>query len=158
MLEQRYPELRVQRRDGLRQSALQIFDQTFSITQALTLVALVVASIGLYNALLGLKLNQAPSLALLESMGVSARERQSLQLWRALGVGATVLVVALPVGILMAWLLCTVVNPRAFGWSLQLNLSPNAFLTPLVTAFVAIAVTSLLPTPRERLDEVGEGA
>lgn len=152
LLNERYPELSVQRRDGLRQSALQIFDQTFSITRALTLVALVVASIGLYNALLGLKLNQAPTLALLESMGVSARERKSLQLWRALGVGATVLFVALPIGIVMAWLLCTVVNPRAFGWSLQLTLAPSAFLTPLVTGLIAIAVTSLLPTPRERLD------
>ncbi len=156
-LKERYPELGVQRRDRLRQSALQIFDQTFSITQALTLVALVVASIGLYNALLGLKLNQGPTLALLEAMGVSERERQALQLWRALGVGATVLFVALPIGIVMAWLLCTVVNPRAFGWSLQLTLSPNAFLTPLVTGLVAIAVTSLLPTPRERLGEIGEG-
>ena len=112
---------------------------------------------GFFKSPVGLKLNQGPTLALLEAMGVSERERQALQLWRALGVGATVLFVALPIGIVMAWLLCTVVNPRAFGWSLQLTLSPNAFLTPLVTGLIAIAVTSLLPTPRERLGEIGEG-
>ena len=121
------------------------------------MVALAVASIGLYNALLGLKLNQGPTLELLRSMGVSEEERRSVQLWRAVGVGTTVLLVALPAGVVMAWLLCDVINPRAFGWSLNLSLSAGAILPPLLTGVLAIVVTSLLPTPHERLSEIGEG-
>lgn len=154
---ERYPQLAVQQRAVMRRSALQIFDRTFAITQALTLVALAVASIGLYNALLGLKLNQGPTLELLRSMGVSEEERRSVQLWRAVGVGTTVLLVALPAGVVMAWLLCDVINPRAFGWSLNLSLSAGAILPPLLTGVLAIVVTSLLPTPHERLSEIGEG-
>ena len=130
VLRARFPQLSVQQRGAMRRSALQIFDRTFAITQALTLVALAVASIGLYNALLGLKLNQGPALVLLRSMGVSARERRRVSLWRALGVGSTVLLVALPAGVVMAWLLCDVINPRAFGWSLQLRFSMVPYQPP----------------------------
>jgi putative ABC transport system permease protein len=157
VLRARFPQLSVQQRGVMRRSALQIFDRTFAITQALTLVALAVASIGLYNALLGLKLNQGPALVLLRSMGVSARERRRVSLWRALGVGSTVLLVALPAGVVMAWLLCDVINPRAFGWSLQLRFSMGAVLPPLLTGALAIILTSVLPTPHERLSEIGEG-
>ena len=40
---------------AIRDRIFQIFDQTFAITRALTLLALIVASVGLYNALLALE-------------------------------------------------------------------------------------------------------
>jgi putative ABC transport system permease protein len=153
MLARQFPELDVQLSQPLRERALAIFDQTFAITRALTLLALLVACIGLYNALLGLRLNQQPTLRLLDAMGVSAGEIRLVQLARGLGIGLAVIGFALPLGLVMGWLLCHVVNPRAFGWSLELLVTPLSLLLPVLLGLVVIAVTSVLPAPGEKLLE-----
>jgi putative ABC transport system permease protein len=153
LLAARFPDLEVQQALPLRIRALEIFDQTFAITRALTLLALLVACIGLYNALLGLRLNQQSTLLLLASMGVSDAEVRRIQLARGLGIGAAVLVFALPLGLIMGWLLCHVVNPRAFGWELDLVIAPSALAVPVVLGLLVIVVTSLLPAPGEKLVE-----
>lgn len=152
-LAQQFPDLDVQLSRPLRERALEIFDQTFAITRALTLLALLVACIGLYNGLLGLRLNQQPTLRLLDAMGVSAGEIRRIQLARGLGIGLAVIAFALPLGLVMGWLLCHVVNPRAFGWSLELLVAPLSLLLPVLLGLFVIAVTSLLPAPGEKLLE-----
>ncbi len=148
-----YPDLEVLLAAPLRNLALEIFDQTFAITGALTLLALIVACIGLYNALLGLRLIQQPTARLLISMGVSRSENRRIALARGLAIGAAVLLFALPLGLVMGWLLCTEVNPRAFGWAVPLVVSPAAVAVPALSGLVVIVLTSLLPAPGERLME-----
>jgi putative ABC transport system permease protein len=148
-----YPDLEVLLAQPLRNLALEIFDQTFAITGALTLMALIVACIGLYNALLGLRLVQQPTARLLVNLGVSRGENRRIALARGLTVGAAVLSFALPLGLVMGWLLCAEVNPRAFGWAVPLMVSPAAIAVPALSGLVIIVVTSLLPAPGERLME-----
>ena len=150
------PELNVYQRGSLRERALAVFDRTFAITRALTLLALLVASVSLYNALLAFRLTQRPTLQLLLAMGVSRAEQNAIERWRALAVGLSVMVFALPLGLLMGWLLCQVINPRAFGWSLNLSVTWQSLLPPLLSAVAAIGLTTLLPTPWEKL-EGGDG-
>lgn len=152
MLKEQEPALEIRVRRVLRETALQVFDQTFAVTQALTLLALLVASVGLYNALLALKLVQRQSLELLVAMGVSKSELGSIERWRVIGVGCATLLFALPLGLLMGWMLCQVINPRAFGWSLNLLVNPSSFVWPVVLAMLVMGVISMLPTPREGLD------
>jgi putative ABC transport system permease protein len=114
------PLLEVVEREAMRTSALSIFDRTFAITRALTLLALLVAGVGLYNALLALQLQQQRTRQLLQALGVTRSELAGLARWRALGVGAAAVAFALPLGLIMGGLLCRVINPRAFGWSLNL--------------------------------------
>ena len=152
LLRELEPALEIRVRRVLRETALQVFDQTFAVTQALTLLALLVASVGLYNALLALKLVQRQSLELLEAMGVSASELGSIERWRVIGVGCATLLFALPLGVLMGWMLCRVINPRAFGWSLNLSVDSSSLLWPVFLAMLVMGVISLLPTPREGLD------
>jgi putative ABC transport system permease protein len=147
-----YPGLRVQPRSDMRSLALDIFDRTFAITRALTLLALLVAVIGMYNALLALRLNQAPSYVLLDALGVGIWEQRWIALRRAGAVGALAVVLALPLGIALGWLLCNVINPRAFGWSLSLQLSAAELLIPVGLGLLAAGVAGILPLPRE-----GEG-
>ncbi len=149
------PTLQVQARGSIREQALRIFDQTFAITRALTLLALLVASVGLYNALLALELLQQPARRLLHTMGTTPAEQRLVAAWRILGVGATAVLLALPLGGVMGWLLCAVINPRAFGWSLTLELSAASFLWPVVSAVLAMAVVGLAPLPAEEAAESG---
>jgi len=55
----------------------------------------------------------------------------------------------LPLGIAMAWLLCNVINPRAFGWGLNLQFDPGEILVPLGLGLLAALVAGLLPMPAE---------
>ncbi|MCZ6709858.1 MAG: ABC transporter permease [Gammaproteobacteria bacterium] len=147
--------LRIQPRDEMRKLALDIFDRTFAITTALTLLALLVAVIGMYNALQALRLNQAPSYRLLDALGVSGREQRRIALLRAGAVGSVAVMLALPLGIAMAWLLCNVINPRAFGWSLNLRFAAVELLTPMSLGLLAALAAGLLPLPvSERHEEL----
>jgi len=141
--------LRIQPRDEMRKRALDIFDRTFAITTALTLLALLVAVIGMYNALLALRLNQAPSYRLLDALGVGGREQRRIALLRTGTVGCLAVALALPLGIAMAWLLCNVINPRAFGWSLNLRFAAAELLTPMSLGLLAALLAGFLPMPRE---------
>jgi len=156
--EMQFPWLQIQTRAAMRTLALEIFDRTFSITRVLTLLSLLVASVGMYNALLALRLNQSRSEKLLQALGVTPGERRGMALRRALMVGGAAMALALPLGIGMAWLLCEVVNPRAFGWSLNFSPAPVEIALPLVLALLVAVVTGLLPTPRgERATAEVEG-
>ena len=145
-----FPTVDAEPRAELRALVLEIFDRTFAITQALTLVALLVAVVGTYNALTALRLHQASTAALLRAQGVTRGEERRITLIRAATVGGVAMALALPLGLAMAWTLCTVINPRSFGWTIDLHLPPAAWLSPLLLGLVAAALAGILPAPRER--------
>jgi putative ABC transport system permease protein len=60
----------VERRAEVRATALAVFDRTFAITGALTLLATRVAFAGMYNALSAMRLGQRASRARLDALGV----------------------------------------------------------------------------------------
>lgn len=144
------PEARVRQRDRARAQALEVFDRSFAITNALTLLALTVAMAGIYNAMMGLRLNRLATGRLLTALGVTNREERFVELVRALGLGAFALLLALPLGLAMGGILCGVINPRAFGWHVGLSLSGPALVWPTALGFLATVVAAVAPSPRER--------
>ena len=55
-------------------------------------------------------------------MLLTRRQLAGLELLRALVLAAMTMVFALPLGLVLAWLLLAVVNVEAFGWRLPLSL------------------------------------
>ncbi len=149
-LSERFPSVTVESRAEIRATALDVFDRTFAITQALTLLALVVAVVGTYNALTALRLHQAPTNALLRAEGVTAAELRRIALLRAGLVGGLAMALAAPLGLAMAWTLCAVINPRSFGWTVTLHFPLTGWLPPLVLGVLAAVLAGALPAPRER--------
>ncbi|MEM1230782.1 MAG: ABC transporter permease [Pseudomonadota bacterium] len=139
-----WPTLRVATRAMVRDRAVLIFDRTFAITRALTAVALLVAAVGLYSALVALGLSQSRAHRLLTFMGQQRAERLRFALGRALAVTCVTLLLAVPLGFFIAAVLCYVVNPRGFGWSVPLTWQPAAVLWPLLWAFLAAVLAGLL--------------
>lgn len=150
-LAQNAPDVQVVARSALRSRALEVFQRSFAITHALALLALIVAVVGLYNALLALRLNQRASERLLRALGLSAGEQRWLATVRGVALGAIAVALALPLGLGMGFLLCDLVNPRAFGWRIELSLAPAGWLPPVLFGFAAALLASLLPAPKERL-------
>jgi putative ABC transport system permease protein len=106
----------------------------------------------MYSALMALRLIEAPTHRLLLHQGATAGELRGLALLRALALGGLALAVALPLGLAMAWMLCAVVNPRAFGWTVGLELPVSGLAPPLLLGLLAAMVAGLLPAPNEQGD------
>ena len=143
------PDVVVRQQAALRAGALDVFDRTFAITRALTLLALIVAVAGLYNAMMALRLNQRASVALLRALGLSAAEQRWLALMRGGALGGFAVVLALPLGLFIGVVLCDVINPRAFGWSVALSISAADWALPMTLGLAAAVAASVLPVPEE---------
>ena len=141
------PQAKLRRRGAMRNLALELFDRTFAIADALTLLALLVAAVGLGNAMTGLRLNRRATERLLVALGLTAGERRRIELIRSLSLGVLALLLALPLGLFMGVVLCEVINPRSFGWTVQLAVTPGALAWPVGLGLLAALLSGLLPAP-----------
>ncbi len=135
-------ELRLQ--SDIRRIALKVFDQTFAITTVLISIALMVAAISIYIAVTTLRLNRQTGRQLLDTLGVNRLEQKVMNAALGSGLGIVAMIVALPLGVMFGWLLCAVINPRAFGWTIELQLSVGAFLWPCAWGMLAAMIAGAL--------------
>jgi putative ABC transport system permease protein len=129
----------------VRSLALTIFDRTFRLSDALVVLAVAVAVVGLFNALVAVRLRRAREFRLLHSMGFSVGEFLRLNLWHAGMLGVHAVLVALPLGLGIGWLLCGVLNPRAFGWTIPFGVSVEALLVPAGLGLAGALLAGALP-------------
>ena len=136
--------VRVVSQDQLRRTALDVFDQTFAITTILIWIALLVAALGLFIAVTAMRLNRRAGHAMMQGLGVSRVEKLGVDFMLGTGLGCTAALLALPLGLGIAWLLCTVINPRGFGWSIHMQLSLGSLLQPLAWGVLAAMAAGVL--------------
>lgn len=129
----------------LRQEALQIFDRTFAVTEALRLLTLGVAFLGVLSTLLSLSLERQQEQALLRILGLTPWQQLRLALYEAAALGGVAGLLALPMGLIMALVLIGVINLRSFGWSLQMVLQPAIFAQAWLLALGAALLAGLWP-------------
>jgi len=101
----------------LRRQVLRIFDHTFAVTRALEGIAVVVAVLGIANALVASAVERRRSFGLLRALGATRRQIRSAVLLEALLAGGVATVAAVAAGAAFAALLIGVINPQSFGWS-----------------------------------------
>lgn len=128
--------------------SLRIFERTFLITAALNLLTLGVAAFAILTSLLALWSARLPQLAPAWALGLSRRRLAGLELLRSLALSGLVAVLALPLGLGLAWLLLAVVNVQAFGWRLPMHLFPLDWLRLLALALLAGGLAALWPARR----------
>ena len=124
---------------------MDIFDRTFTITNVLRLLAILVAVVGVLSALLALQLERAREFAVLRATGMTAGEIGGLVSLQTGFMGATAGLLALPTGLLLAAVLIFVINRRAFGWSLPFQVNPLLLLETLALAIGAALLAGLYP-------------
>jgi putative ABC transport system permease protein len=145
-LEARYAQtgLRVIDQSGLKQWSTQIFERTFSATAALNTLTLAVAGVALFISLLTLGQGRLAQLAPLWALGVTRGRLTALALGQAMALALLTVILALPLGILLAWCLVAVVNVQAFGWRLPLYVFPaRLFALGAAGLLTALAAASL---------------
>ena len=132
----------------LKSDSLRIFNRTFAVTAALNTFTLGVACIALLTSLLTLANSRLPQLAPLWAIGITRRQLAGIELTKTLSVALITALLALPLGLLVAWCLIAIVNVKAFGWRLPFHVFPLQLLRLLGVAMVASLAASLLPVAR----------
>ena len=137
--------LSVQSNRSLREGSLEIFDRTFAITDALRLLAVVVAFIGVLSTLMSLQLERTREIGILRSTGMSPRQLAAMTLLETGLMGTLAGLFAMPLGYALAWILIYVINVRSFGWTLQMALEGKYFWQAWLVAIVAALLAGLYP-------------
>jgi putative ABC transport system permease protein len=130
---------------ALRETSLEVFDRTFTITHVLRLLAVGVAFIGVLSALMALQLERAREFAVLRATGLTPRQLWGLVSLQTGLLGVLAGLFALPLGVALAYVLVHVINQRSFGWTLQLLVDPGVLLQALGLALLAAALAGLYP-------------
>ncbi len=137
--------LRVFTNRDIREKSLEIFDQTFAVTQVLKWLAIIVAVVGILSALTALQLEQRRLVAVLRAQGLTRGELFSIQEIQTGCLGLLAGLLALPLGLILSALLVGVINKRAFGWSLEFHLAPELLIQALLIAVGTALIAGLYP-------------
>ena len=108
----------------------------------------VVAFIGVLSALMALQLERGKEYAVLRALGLTRGQIAGLISGESLLMGLLAACVALPVGILMAWVLIESVQRRAFGWTMPFSVDPVLLAQTLLVGLLAAGLAALYPAWR----------
>lgn len=123
----------------------QVFERTFAATAALNSLTLGVAGVALFISLLTQSQSRLGQLAPLWALGVTRRQLMLLNLGQTWLLAVLTLILALPLGLLLAWCLDVVINVQAFGWRLPLQVFPWQLAQLLGLAMLATLLASAWP-------------
>src|SRR5262249_32836946 len=125
-----------------------IFTRTFAVTAALNAFTLGVAGVALLTSLLTLAHSRLPQLAPLWAIRVTRQRLAAIELLKTMSVALITALLALPLGLLVAWCLLAVVNVKAFGWRLPFQLFPLQLAQLVGVAMLAAFCAAALPVLR----------
>ena len=133
---------------SIKRRSLEIFERTFTVTQALNILTLSVAGFAIFTSLLTQSAMRLPQLAPVWALGLTRRQLAGLEFLRALLLASLTFIFALPLGLVLAWLLLAVVNVEAFGWQLPMFLFANDWLLLALYGLIATAFAAAIPARR----------
>ena len=133
---------------SLKSFSLAIFERTFAVSAALNVLTLSVAAIAILTSLLTLASMRLPQLAPLWAIGISRQTLGRIEFMRAIILAALTFILAVPVGLMLAWVLLAVINVEAFGWKLPMHLFPGDWLWLFVLSLIAAGLAGLWPALR----------
>ncbi|QDO82556.1 FtsX-like permease family protein [Shewanella psychropiezotolerans] len=146
------PDAMIFNQKKIKQQAIIMFKRTFSITQVLNTLTLLVAAIGLFSACFMLTQARMAPMARLYTMGVNRRQLTTLVFGQMLIIVLFTCLVALPTGAILGYLLINKITLQAFGWSIAMEWNWLAYgqvvLLALVSSLLAVALPLYHQTKR----------
>lgn len=142
------PNLLIRPTAEIRETTMTVFDRTFTITNVLRLIAILVAFVGVLSALMALELERTREFAVLRATGLTPA-----QLWRMIGaqtglMGLIAALLALPLGLLISTVLIKVINTRSFGWSTEMLIPWHVIGEAIALALGAALLAGIYPAWR----------
>jgi putative ABC transport system permease protein len=147
--------LRILTNGDLKQQVLRVFDETFQVTYALEVIALIVAILGITNTLSALILERRPEFAMLRFVGADGSQLRKMVVLESGLIGLVGTIVGLALGIALSLVLVFVINKQSFGWTIQFVL-PLGFLVRSLALIIAATLAAGLYPARlaSRIDPI----
>ncbi len=135
-----------------------IFEKTFTITAALSILTLGVAGIALFASITTLGDNRYAQLAPLWCIGMQRKTLAILEALRSISLATLTFIFAIPAGLAVVFILTNYINLEAFGWKLPIFFFPKQWLSlclmTVIITFIATCLYSIkmaMATPAELL-------
>ena len=103
----------------IKEMALDVFDQTFRITYALQVIAVIIAILGIIGSLASSVMARKREIGILRSEGLTRFQMVKLLVMESSLLGALGVAVGMVTGVILSALLIDVINYRSFGWTIQ---------------------------------------
>lgn len=131
--------------DTVRELATGVFDQTFALTRAMTLLTLMLAASALLMMGWVFFSARAWYFRLLEVWGMPKSQVVAQLVRLSLMLTGGIATLALPLGIWLTWVLVHRINPLAFGWSLPMAVYPVFWLgLGLLSLIIGLSIAVLM--------------
>lgn len=130
---------------GIYNESMAVFDRTFRITEVLRLLSILVAFIGILSALMAVQLERRKEFAVLRTLGLTRSQISLLIMIESAILGLLAALLAIPVGLAMAWVLTDAIQLRAFGWTMPFMVTVRPLWWTLLLGVSAALLASLYP-------------
>jgi putative ABC transport system permease protein len=130
---------------ALRETVVDVFNQTFAVTHILRVIAVLVAVIGIALNFTVLVKEREREIGTLRAVGVSRRQVCGLIIWESVLVGIVAVLLGTITGIALSVVLTEVINRAFFGWTIPLQIPWDQLLWTPVWLLPAAVLASLLP-------------
>nr|WP_136250568.1 ABC transporter permease [Ningiella ruwaisensis] len=151
-------EERLYTSDALLKTSIEVFDQTFLITDGLNLVTLLVAALSLSCTMVILLDNSRAQTMLLRSIGLSKWQTRRVLIPQFFILCVVALICATPFGILLSHILIYQINYHAFSWTYPLVIDLTNILAlyaiSLMVVLLVIAIPIVTSTRRSLAQEI----
>ncbi len=137
----------------IRELSLDIFDRTFVITDVLYWLAMGVAFIGIVASMLALQLEQGREQGVLRALGMTPAQIGRAITGQTGVIGLLSGLAAIPLGVVMAYVLIEVINRRAFGWQIDMVVAPGILVSAVAFAVTAALLAGFYPAYRAARSE-----
>ena len=133
---------------SLREASLRVFDRTFAVTNVLRSLTILIAFVGVLNALMAIQMERGREHAVLRAIGLTPRQAWGLVAGESAVIGGVAGILAVPLGVAQALVLIRFINRRSFGWTMQTFIDPWVLLQAVALALAASLLAGLYPATR----------
>ncbi|MBA5761562.1 ABC transporter permease [Vibrio sp. 404] len=133
---------------SIHKQAMSVFDRTFSIADTLGSITLVIAVFGIFFSTVAGEVARQKHISLLRCLGMSGKELILMGSLQLFVFGAIAIIVAMPLGLALAHLVVDIVIKQSFGWTLELQFIPQAYINTILLAIVSLVVAGAMPVLR----------
>ncbi|MGR9101149.1 MAG: ABC transporter permease, partial [Gammaproteobacteria bacterium] len=130
---------------AIYRASMEVFEQTFAVTETLRWLAAGIAFAGVFSALMALQFERIRQMGVLRALGVTSGQLGAMIASETGLIGLAAGIVACPVGYVVAHQLIFVIYRRAFGWTLDFYLSQGVFFQGVALAFCAALLAGVFP-------------
>ncbi|MCB1728515.1 MAG: ABC transporter permease, partial [Gammaproteobacteria bacterium] len=109
--------------------------------------------VGILSALMAVQLERRKEFAVLRALGLTRWQLSQLIVVESALIGVLAALLAIPAGLLMAWVLTAAIQLRAFGWSMPFVLGATPLWSALALGTGAAVLAALYPAWRASMHD-----